>query len=175
MKKAAVVKFTGNQEKYQLGCDKVCYRYCRDCKKCEGSGVYEFVVGQLYNAYFLEYWQGDRTSLHIKGEDNKVVCFIPLEDFEIVSDEDNVLNTHEAVARCITHEYDNELFDITFGNEYKVIGFDENNQLLVMDDCMDCYFYSREYFEILSDPHNILDANSNEPVYIWDETHIDTV
>ena len=30
MKKAAVVRFVGNQNEYKLGCDKSAYRYCHD-------------------------------------------------------------------------------------------------------------------------------------------------
>lgn len=175
MKKTAVVKFIGNQEHYLLGCDKSCYAYCRDCKKCKGSANHKFIYGSLYNAYFLEFWQGERTSLHIKGEDGKIDDFVPLEDFEIVSDENNVLNTYEAVVRCITHDYDDKIFDLSFGKEYKAIGFDEHNQLLVMDDSWDCYFYPRRNFKIISDPHSILDDKLNDPIYAWDETHIDTI
>ena len=43
-----------------------------------------------------------------------------------MEDVDNVLNTHEATVRCITHEYDNELFDLTYGKKYKVIGRDRD-------------------------------------------------
>ena len=175
MKRSAIVKFKGNQEHYRIGCENTGYAYCRDCKKCAGSKEFRFISDALYNAYFLEFWQGKRDSLHIKGADGKIEDFVPLEDFTIISDEDNVLNTHEAIIRCITHEYDDELFDITFGKEYKAIGFDENNLLLVMDDSWDCYFYSRQYFEIISDPHNILDEKSNDPIYAWDETHIDSI
>lgn len=178
MKKTAVVKFVGKQEHYCLGCDER-YAYCRDCKECKGSGNYKFVYGKLYNAYFLEYWQGNRTSLHIKGEDGKIDDFVPLEDFEIVLDEDNVLNTYVAVVKFISHENDDKSFGLayglSYGKEYKAIGFNEQNQLLVMDESWDCYFYSRKKFEIVSDPHNILDETCNDPIYNWEETHIDSI
>lgn len=175
LKKTAIVKFIGKQEQYKLGCNKSCYAYCRDCKSCKGSNTFRFIYGSLYNAYFLEFWQGERTSLHIKGEDGKIVDFVPVEDFEIISDEDNVLNTYEAVVRCVTHDYDDELFDLNYRKEYKAIGFDERGQLLVLDESYDCYFYPRKNFEIVSDPHNILDEDNNLPVYDWENTHIDTI
>lgn len=96
MKKTAAVRFIGDQEHYRLGCEKSSYAYCRDCKSCSGSNNYKFIKNGLYNAYFLEFWQGERKSLHIKGEDNKIDDFVSLDDFEIVSDEDNVLNQYEA-------------------------------------------------------------------------------
>lgn len=176
MKKSAVVKFIGKQEHYRLGCKKTCYAYCRDCKQCRGSNQYRFIYGHLYNAYFLEFWQGERTSLHIKGEDGKIEDFIPFEDFEVVSDEDNVLNDNIAIVCCNTHNFENEpLEDLTFGKEYKTIGFNEDNQLLVMDNTWDCYFYSRKYFDVIEDPNSILSVEQNEPIYDWEKTHIDTL
>ncbi len=68
MKKSAVVKFIGNQEEYRLHCEKSNFKYCRDCNvdNCKEEARCLFVCGRLYNAYFLEYWQGERTSLHVK-------------------------------------------------------------------------------------------------------------
>lgn len=177
MKKTAVVRFIGDQEKYRLHCDESNYKYCRDCIKadCQKQVCFQFIYGNLYNAYFLEYWQGDRTSLHVKGEDGEIDDFNPIEDFEIVSDEDNVLNTHEAIVRCITHEYDDELFDLNYGNEYKAIGFDCNGLYLVMDECHDCYFYSSKYFEIISDPYGVLDKDKSSHIYDWANTHQDMI
>ena len=51
------------------------------------------------------------------------------------------------------------MFDLNYGNEYKAIGFDENGQYLVMDECYDCYFYSSTDFEVVSDPFGVLDMN----------------
>lgn len=177
MKKAAVVKFVGNQENYKLTCSNSSYKYCRDCSKCEceQSPKYQFIFGHLYNAYFLEYWQGERTSLHVKGEDGEVSDFNPIEDFEIIEDCDNVLNTHEAIVRCNTHDYDEDLFELTYGHEYKAIGFDSNGMLLVMDECHDCYFYPRDVFEIIDDKWCVLDSSFTLPVYDWENTHIDQV
>lgn len=86
--------------------------------------------------------------------------FNPLEDFEVMEDVDNVLNTHEATVRCITHEYDNELFDLTYGEKYKTIGRDQDGLYLVMDDSHDCYFYPPTCFEIVSDEYDILSHRS---------------
>lgn len=175
MKKSAVVRFIGNQEEYKLGCENSPYRYCRDCNQCSGTNLYNFIYGNYYNAYFLEYWEGERTSLHIKGEDGTIEDFIPIGDFEVISDEDNVLNTQEALVRCITHRFDQEFLDLNYGKEYKAIGFDKNGLLLVMDESFVCYFYPREDFSIVSDPDNILDPDSNEHIYDWSATRIDSI
>ena len=65
-----------------------------------------FTTRNLYDAYFVEYWQGKRNSLHVSDNSGKVTDFNPFEDFEIVSDEENLLNTYEAVVRCISHNYE---------------------------------------------------------------------
>lgn len=91
MLKSAIVRFVGNQDNCKLGC----------------SEKYRFINGHLYNAYFLEYWQGERTNLHVKGEDGEVSDFNPFDDFEVIEDCDNVLNDHEAIVRCVTHDYCN--------------------------------------------------------------------
>ena len=177
MKKTAVVRFIGNQEYYRLSCCESSYKYCRDCTndKCTHPTSFQFIYGKLYNAYFLEYWQGERTSLHVKGEDKKIDDFNPLEDFEIITDIDRVLNTHEARVRCITHDYDDEVFDLNFGNEYRAIGFDKSGMYLVMDECHDCYFYPCEAFEIIEDEHGILDKSVSSHIYDWKNTHEDTI
>lgn len=41
--------------------------------------------------------------------------FNPLEDFEGLEDTDSALNTYEAIVKYVTHEYDNKLFDLTYG------------------------------------------------------------
>lgn len=176
MKKSAAVKFVGDQNNYKLGCSRTGYAFCRDCKRCAGSNRYLFVYGHLYNAYFLEFWQGNRTSLHIKGEDGEITDFIPFEDFEVIADEDDVLNLNEAAVRCNTHSFEGEPFaDLSFGKEYKAIGFNKDNQLLVMDNSLDCYFYPRSFFDVISDPQSVLNTKRNMPVYDWSNTHIDTV
>lgn len=171
MQKPAKVKFIGNPEEYKLACKESSYLYCRDCDNtnCKINTPFNFKKGKIYNAYFLEYWQGERNSLHIKGENNKIEDFVPLSDFEILEDTDDVLNTNEAIVKCISHKYDNELFAITYGKEYKVIGLDLYGRYLVMDDSWDCYFYLPNMFEIISDPHQILKPNVSKPIYNFDD------
>lgn len=179
MKKAAIVRFVGDQEYYRLSCENTSYKYCRDCenKNCNKSKStsYKFVYGQLYNAYFLEYWQGERTSLHVKGSNNEIDDFNPIEDFEIVEDIDDVLNTHEATVRCITHKYDGDVFNMNYGEEYKSIGFNKSGLILVMDESWDCYFYPRKAFEVVKDEHGVLNEKISSHIYDWKNTHEDSV
>ena len=171
MRKPAKVKFIGIPSQYKVGCKVSPYMYCRDCKltNCTDKTFNNFENGKIYNAYFLEYWQGNRDSLHVKGENGEIEDFIPLSDFEVLEDIDDVLNTKEASVRCITHKYDNKLFDLTYGKEYKAIGFDLYGRYLVMDDSWDCYFYLPKEFEIISDPHQILNPNISKPIYDFDD------
>lgn len=118
-----------------------------------GESNERFTNGSCYEAYFLEYWEGKRDSLHVRMNDGRVTDFNPFEDFSVVSDEDNLLNTYEAVVKCITHKFDDELLCITYGKEYKAIGRDKDGLYLVMDDSYCCYFYSPDDFEIISDEH----------------------
>lgn len=120
----------------------------------------KFTKGKLYEAYFIEYWEGERTSLHVRGNDGTITDFNPLEDFEVISDEGNLLNNYEATVQCITHKYDHLICGITFGKEYKVIGRDKNGLLLVMDDSYSCYFYPNDVFKIIDDPYRILEETS---------------
>lgn len=128
MKKSAVVRFVGNQNEYRLGCEASAYSYCRDCNQCAGTDFFLFTEGTKYNAYFLEYWQRKRTSLHVKGENGEISDFVPLEDFEIVSDEDSVLSDLEAIVRCVTHRYCDEPFGLHYGKEYKATGFGKTDR-----------------------------------------------
>ena len=170
MRKPAKVKFIGNPNYYKLGCKKSSYLYCRECneKNCANSTPFNFEKDKIYNAYFLEYWQGNRDSLHVKGENGEINDFVSLSDFEILEDVEDVLNTKEAIVKCITHELDNKLFDLTYGKEYKAIGFDLYGRYLVMDDSWDCYFYLPKEFEIISDPHQILSPDVSKPIYDFD-------
>lgn len=120
----------------------------------------KFTKGKLYEAYFIEHWEGERTSLHVRGNDGTITDFNPLEDFEVISDEGNLLNNYEATVQCITHKYDHLICGITFGKEYKVIGRDKNGLLLVMDDSYCCYFYPNDVFKIINDPYGILEETS---------------
>ena len=55
-----------------------------------------------------------------------------LEDFELISDEDNLLNDYYAVVRCITHKYEEVIIGLTCGMEYKAIGRDKNGYYLIV-------------------------------------------
>lgn len=120
----------------------------------------KFTKGKLYEAYFIEYWEGERTSLHVRVNDGTITDFNPLEDFEVISDEGNLLNDYEATVQCITHKYDHLMCCVTFGKEYKAIGRDKNGLLLVMDDSYSCYFYPNDVFKIIDDPYRILEETS---------------
>ena len=125
-----------------------------------GLDTEQFTYGNEYEAFFLEYWQGKRDSLHVRGNNGEITDFNPFEDFEVISDEGNLLNDYEAIVRCITRRYDDEILALTFGKEYKAIGRDKDGLYLVMDDSCDCYFYPPEFFEIVSDEHGILSYQS---------------
>ena len=99
--------------------------------KYVGSDSDKFTNGNEYDAFFLEYWDGKRDSLHVRGNDGRVTDFNPFEDFEVVSDEDNLLNDHEAKVRCINPKYGDLIAGLTFGKEYKAIGRDKDGLYLV--------------------------------------------
>lgn len=120
----------------------------------------KFTKGKLYEAYFIEYWEGERTSLHVRGNDSTITDFNHLEDFEIISNEGKLLNDYEATVQCITYEYDHLICGITFGKECKAIARDKNGLLLVMDDSYCCYFYPTNVFKIIDDPYGILEKTS---------------
>ena len=120
----------------------------------------KFSTGKEYRAFLLEYWQGNRDSLHVQGNDEKITDFNAIAEFEVISDKDNVLNKHEAIVRCVTKRFQNELFGIKFGNQNKAIGADKNGYYLVMDESYDCYFYPSTDFEIIEDEHGILSCCS---------------
>lgn len=113
----------------------------------------------MYEAYFIEYWEGERTSLHVRGNDSTITDFNHLEDFEIISDEGNLLNNYKATVQCITHKYDHLICGITFGKEYKVIGRDSDGHYLVLDESNCCYFYPNDVLKIIDDPYGILKKN----------------
>lgn len=120
----------------------------------------KFTKGKLYEAYFIEYWEGKRTSLHVRGNDSTITDFNHLEDFEIISDEGNLLNNYEATVQCITHKYDHFMCCVTFGEEYKVIGRDSDGHYLVLDESNCCYFYPNDVFKSINDPYGILEETS---------------
>ena len=119
-----------------------------------------FTNGQLYEAFFLEYWQGKRNSLHVRNNSGEITDFNRFENFEMISDEDNVLNTHEAIIRCITHKFSDMISGLRYGKEYTAIGCDKNGYFLVMDESFDCYFYPPDIFEIINDEHSVLSRRS---------------
>ena len=125
-----------------------------------GSGSADFTCDKIYDAYFIEYWQGTRNSLHVKDDTNQITDFNPLEDFEIISDPANVLNFHEAIVECISSTDDDKLCGLTVGKQYKAIGRDKDGYYLVMDNSSDCYFYSPDRFKIISDKFGILKKQS---------------
>lgn len=124
----------------------------------------KFTHGRCYEAFFLEYWEGERDSLHVRGNAGAVTDYNKFADFTVLSDEDNLLNEYEAIVRCVTHEFEDELFGLNYGCEYKAIGVDENGRFLVMDESACCYFYDPDCFEIIEDKHEVL---RNRIVYNW--------
>ena len=125
-----------------------------------GTESDEFTPGRRYQAFFLEYWEGNRNSLHVRGNDGLITDFNLLEDFVIISDEDHVLNTDEATVLCLTHIFDESISAIKYGKEYKAIGRDKDGLYLVEDESGCCYFYSSVYFRVLQDEHGILERQS---------------
>lgn len=126
----------------------------------KGAKSNKFVREKLYEAFFLEYWEGERNSLHVRGEDGEITDFNLFSDFEVISDEDNLLNNYEAAVRCLTHEYENAVSELTYGKEYKAIGRDKDGLYLVMDNSYCCYFYPADIFEVIEDDHGILERRS---------------
>lgn len=135
-----------------------------DCRPAQvrylGRSNRRHTRGNIYDAYFLEYWEGERSSLHVRCNDGWIRDFIPFGDFEVVSDPDQVLNTFEAVVRCIKHTYDDDLFGVHYGKEYKAIAADKDGYYLVMDESYNCYFYGPSWFEVVSDVHGVLQHQS---------------
>lgn len=120
----------------------------------------KFTKGNKYEAYFLEYWEGERESLHVRGNDGLVTDFNPFEDFIVISDEDNLPNDYEATVKCITHRLDHMISGVTYGEEYKAIGRDKNGAFLIENKSGCCYFYNPSDFIVVDDPHGILTRRS---------------
>ncbi|MBM6967399.1 hypothetical protein [Pseudoramibacter alactolyticus] len=110
----------------------------------------------VYNAYFLEYWQGVRNALHVLDDTGEIFNFNRFEDFEVLSDPDGVLNDDEALVQCAVCRYEGDLPDLIADKVYKAIGCDKNGYYLVMDESWDCYFYPPDAFQVIDDPQNIL-------------------
>ena len=161
-KKHAIVKFVGDEEEYFIG------KYCADaewlfCNACQEAGNHQcnrpkipmFVRNKEYKAYFLDYCQGVRDVLEVETELGTVETFIPLSDFKIVSDEFDVLNEKYAIVVCLNADNRN---DLTEGKRYKALRKNEHG-LYILDDSSDCYYYSKELFEIIEDKDGILNDN----------------
>lgn len=126
----------------------------------KGDNNEKFTKGKEYEAFFVEYWEGKRNSLHVRGNDGIITDFNPFEDFEVVSDEDNLLNDYEAVVRCIVHDYEDTISGLSYGTEYKAIGCDKDGLFLVKDNSECCYFYPADVFEVVEDVQGILRGQS---------------
>ncbi len=126
----------------------------------QGRSCKKFTRNKQYEAYFLEYWEGIRNSLHVRGNDGQITDFNEFEKFTVLSDEDDLLNTYEAEVLCLTHRYDDPICGLTYGKTYKAIGRDRDGFYLVMDDSYCCYFYRPEWFRVLKDDHGILSRQS---------------
>ena len=126
----------------------------------KGISNEKFTNGHRYEAFFLEYREGVRDSLHVRGNDGRVTDFNPFEDFIVISDDDNLLNDFEATVRCITHRLDDLIGGLTYGEEYKAIGRDKAGMYLIKDDSACCHFYNPSDFTVVDDPHGILTRRS---------------
>lgn len=117
----------------------------------------DFTNGKEYEAFFVEYWDNVRDNLHVRNNSGEISNWNRIDDYEIVSDEDNVLNSYEAAVRCINVKYKSPmLFDLQYGCEYTAIGCDKHGYYLVKDESGFCYYYPPDLFEIVNDEHDIL-------------------
>ena len=154
LKKFATVKFIGNQAEYITGINCKEYLYCRQCNKfafCKKGKSQLFINDKLYKAFFLDFCQGTRDALEVEAEDKSLITFLPLSDFEIISDEYDVLNKKQAIVKCITPNRE----DLQIGKEYVAIKA-KNDYFYVLDDTRDCYYYPKSYFIVIEDTANIL-------------------
>ena len=119
-----------------------------------------FTYGKTYDAYYIEFWQGERKGLVAKDDKGEIWDFNQLDQFEIINDTDHVLNDFVAIVECKTHEYDDNLFDLNYGKRYKAIGCNQNGGYLVMDESYDCYWYPASCFTIIDDSHHLLQPGS---------------
>lgn len=116
-----------------------------------------FTNGKEYEAFFVEYWGDVRNNLHVRDNSGEITNWNQFEEFEVISDEDNVLNLYEARVRCIAYKYKSPmLFELKYGSEYIAIGCDKHGNYLVKDESGLCYYYPPDYFEVVNDEHGIL-------------------
>ena len=148
MEKFAIVKFIGNEENYVSG--EICneWLYCIDCEKhaaCSKSKFNYFKKNKEYKAYFLDYCQGQRDVLEVAAENGEILTYVPLADFEIVADEDNVLKDTYIMVKCIKATRE----DLTLNKKYKALKTDKANKCYyVLDNFWDCYYYPKDLFQV---------------------------
>ena len=130
-------------------------RYTGDAENDQGK----FTKGAEYEAYTVEYWEGTRDALVAKDDEGMITTFNSADNFLVVSDPDNVLNDFEATVRCISNGFD-EVFEMKYGSEYIATGMDQDGYYLVKDETGCSYYYSAGCFEIVKDPHGILNKQS---------------
>lgn len=151
MEKYAIVKFIGKEEDYVYGeCKNKEWQYCKDCEKlsyCDETKKPYFIKDKEYKAYFLDYCQGERNVLDIEAENGEILSFVPLSDFKVILDKDNVLNDNYFVVKCIKA---NEQMSLTLNKNYKALKTDkENKYYYILDDSFDCYYYPKEFFSLV--------------------------
>lgn len=160
----AIVKFIGNPKEYLIG--KYCYDeewlFCHACQeiakqKCNRAKISLFKKNKKYKAYFLDYCQGVRDVLDVETETGEVESFIPLSDFQIISDEDDVLSEKYAVVECINA---NNHEDLTEGKQYQALK-QKGDCFYVLDNTSDCYYYSKNLFKVVEDKDGILNDNNS--------------
>ena len=168
MKTPAKVKFIGDPKKYT-------YRHNSWDPKTDIFREYDeysyFDKGKIYEAFFLEFLQGDRISLYVRANSGNIEHFVHIKDFEVIEDSDNVLNMFEAIVRSKEDCREGTIFGIIEGQEYRAIGLGRNIfsnlAYFVMDESYDNYFYPSELFDIISDPNEILDPLKGIYVDEW--------
>ena len=157
MEKFAKVKFIGNPQVYLSGKDCDEWRYCQQCSKvdfCVKEKLFLFLSGKEYKAYFLDYCQGVRDVLDVEAENGELLSFVDACDFEVISDEHNVLHSDYAIVKCIKNA---EFQDLQQGKEYIALKQDKSKTMFyVLDDSSDCYYYPKELFIVLEDAHKLL-------------------
>jgi len=169
MKAPAKVKFIGDPKKYT-------YRHNSWDPKTDIFLEYDeyscFNKDKIYEAFFLEFLQGDRVSLYVRTDSGQIEHFVHIDDFEVIEDPDNVLNKFEAIVRSKKDCREGTIFGIIKGKEYRAIGLGRNIlssdlAYFVMDESHDNYYYPSDLFDIISDPNAILDPIKGIYVDEW--------
>ena len=90
----------------------------------------------------------------METESGEILSFVDACDFEIVSDEHNVLNNKQAIVRCVQ---DTGRMDLQVGKTYIALKQDKTKRMFyVLDDSSDCYYYPKALFIVLEDEYNLL-------------------